>query len=288
MMVFNKGAVAHSAIISLVAEVGDKSFFLLMLLAIWCPIAGVRHGEGSCVQQILSAAGGVLALTLRLLMAKVHFNWIVFDFAGDIILVVLLVLLAVKAYLDYRGVEPAKFSQGKSARTELPKKLSPGSASGYLVNFRSYDPEAYRDAMSAAPEASSKFGQGYGTANLSIDSAGQRFEARTSYIGAFAIPFAMVFMAEIGDKSQWVLQNTRFISSEEALGTVLGYLASTTAAVFLGFLLERHLQEQMLLCMVAGGLCCLGLVTMSQTALHIHSTCLEFLQYRRTLHQHGI
>lgn len=298
-----QGSLTHLSTLAFVSELGDKSYFLAVILAVWCPWRGVRNSQWALPEQLLAASGSLSALISRALIVSVGLripSYVDFSLAG--FLVVMLLAFAGKAWSDMRHAERIHAISGaKAAPIATPIASKPHNdesnsarpawiSGGFLGDFKAYDPTAYEAPMKTPPSSAgddkNPFGHADGDRNsLATDNgfgtygaafAGvplakvQRFSHPASLAAAFAIPFFSVFLAESSDKSLQVFRDSlpgHDFRPEILLGASIGYMIAVVTASLLGFVMERQLSEPKLLFAATAGFCALALTTGSTAAL---------------------
>eukprot|EP00747_Dinoflagellata_sp_TGD_P166343 gnl/TRDRNA2_/TRDRNA2_188992_c0_seq1.p1 gnl/TRDRNA2_/TRDRNA2_188992_c0~~gnl/TRDRNA2_/TRDRNA2_188992_c0_seq1.p1 ORF type:complete len:335 (-),score=60.42 gnl/TRDRNA2_/TRDRNA2_188992_c0_seq1:115-1119(-) len=159
----------QSLLLGFLAEFGDKTFFLAVIFAAWCPVSSIRNSEGALAQQGLVLAGCASALGLH--AAVVEAGWkqlALFDRGLCTVAVVALVTMAVKAIVELQhadgGAKASELHVSTSAAaaasnekpaTPIQRMRSPQSCQpmgGFVPGFKAYDPEAYQKPAYAVRE----------------------------------------------------------------------------------------------------------------------------------------
>lgn len=307
------GTFGRAAALSFVAELGDKTFFLTVILAAWCPVSGIRNKPGASLQQAFVAAGAVCAMALHVSLLVVipgfpgsHHSF--FDWSLGSAAVVFQGALGMQAMLELRRAERTRKDSSTTAKliSNRPLHASKGdigqefNPSSFLGTFKAYNPDDYESesgeggAPAAAQEAGKadpdrKDGCGhnpfedevaatYGAVNINASAApSQKKEVPSTLSSASAallIPFVAIFLDEVGDKSLEALRAEVSPTIVIATGATIGYMISSMFAACVGFLLERQLTERRLLFAMVTGLWALVLVTCSQAILHVYGSYL--------------
>lgn len=265
----NGGFFWHSVLRCFFGELGDKTFFITLAFAAWCPWVGVRDSSSITISEVLVFLGALCAFYIRIIVLEVgvkYAGWLTTEvlFAST----VLLLALAAKARMDLGSIgaeEKAQFDSGAPDAVE-------SSRSG---------PAGHQDTTQAPPQrwAISSYG-GLGSmanpipehANL-IDGATARYAGAAPTAGhlvfAFVVPLVTVFLAEAWDRSEGAVLMASHLGADAALSAMLGCLAAVLLAITAGFLVQRTLSDQQLL--FAAVLCfsALSLVSLSQALLSL-------------------
>lgn len=294
----------HVAVLPFSAELGDKTFFLALLLTAWCPLPGGRRGAAGVLQQCAVAAGAVAALLARYALVATGRASVggALDAACGKAALFALGILACFATCELWAAEraPTKgagLAAGAAAKAlveasaELEDDRGSRRAGGFLGDFRAYDPSACCDSRSSKPynlvedddaqnnpfaaaEPPEFFGaKGYGTQPVTFYQA-TRKEAWAADVHtwvsppfAFAIAAVGVFLCESNDKSLQVLLGHGTVHQETFLSVAVGYLPAVVLACFTGFVLERQLSEARLLLVVSLSLFAMLVVAASEVVV---------------------
>lgn len=294
MMMAAVATMSQTILLSALSELGDKTFFLTAIFAVWCPFGGIRSGRNSTVQQCLVAAGCTVALATRVVLAAWGVNLDGTDSWLGLASVLLLCIMAAKAVAELRRADLQKKAEFWNQKPPMdPRHFGRGGASfpdrrgagGFLGDFTAYNPENYQTEAQATPSSWNwlpsvgigganhlespdprvppNYGSTEGLASTADPAlaAGPDLPFEWACALAFLVPLVAIFVAEAGDKSQAALQS---VQGAGAIGVLIGYSMSTMFAVFLGFLLERTVSERRVLFAVGLGLACLSMVLLSQ------------------------
>ncbi|CAJ1339799.1 unnamed protein product [Effrenium voratum] len=202
------GGFLRAAGLALLAEVGDESFFITVLLAAWCPLQGVR--SGARLEYPLVALGSLSALLLR--VALRHFGLYASAGLGQVLplqlCAVLLAGLSARAYWQWT-------SRGEPEKLPVASGAVPRYGGSFLGNFQAYNP-AERPAAGLVADAQAKK---------------PRLECMAS---ALAVPLVLIFLQEAG--SQGLEME---VLRHQLLGGLAGAFVASALAAALGFGLER-------------------------------------------------
>mmetsp|Transcript_39262 Transcript_39262/g.73245 ORF Transcript_39262/g.73245 Transcript_39262/m.73245 type:complete len:267 (+) Transcript_39262:127-927(+) len=230
--------VLQAAGLSFLAEIGDVSFFVTVILAAWCPLRGVRSGKGIHFEHALVTFGSLAALCLRVCLRSVGLY--VTAAAGEVLPAILGAVAC--AALGATAIGHWSSARGMPELPELPEGEAPsapvtGYGGSFLGNFQAYNPGAYgsipnlEEPIAGRPETSGLKQEGVSSKTL---------------FAAFFMPFFLNFLLESG--SQGIeLQVVRLSPT----GCIGGTAAATLIATFFGFALERRVGDRTLLCSVA-------------------------------------
>jgi len=248
---------ATAALVQFVSELGDRSFQVVVLLAVWCPFFGMRAGR--CEETLLVTLGAGSALTVRVLLVGalqgVGLGWIRFLLLFFAPLV--LWFLVSKAWLDYRSADLVWYAnllgvQDKS--TGNPAETAPQYATNVFklpASSPGFDGDVGRQE---AGEAS------YGSVEKAVESqlrgaradvdlqstAGRAGPMTTAFFVSMFCTFAVSLsdpLRDVGDIFG------HFLSP---FASILGALGAVGVAVLLGVLAERSLSDRrFLLCSTA-------------------------------------
>lgn len=260
-----------AALLSGGAELGDKTFFVAMLLSAWvaqCGRARCLVFAGAVAALAFHAGATAFAHRIDVLVnhhASLHF------FAAALFLG-----LGIKAFLDLTRADSealrkrqldqygeAKF-EGNPYATQLMeqnKYLMPSSyqAQTQETNPFASDLETRPFGSEGASSSSSGFINGYGTATSyqgerSIDVAAPmgapedpQEDNLLALVFVLVTSFVLVAIAELGDKSAMLLDASQLRGHSLFLGAALGYTAVTFLSVVIGMVLRWHLSERRLL-----------------------------------------
>eukprot|EP00929_Paragymnodinium_shiwhaense_P020119 TRINITY_DN13511_c0_g1_i1.p1 TRINITY_DN13511_c0_g1~~TRINITY_DN13511_c0_g1_i1.p1 ORF type:complete len:332 (+),score=70.07 TRINITY_DN13511_c0_g1_i1:87-1082(+) len=305
------GTTLHAAFLTFVAELGDKSYWLTIILAAWCPLAGLRDGRALPVpvQQALVALGAYAALMTRAALLRVGFDAAggFLDLSLRVTMVWILVGLSIKAWLDLRRLDGGRFVGvpagapvcTSSEAAVIGDKIGSGDPAqvrwiggGFLGDFKAYDPNhaAGRPPLSGigggvgavASEVnpfSASDSIDYGAApmpavGLVKDEDDTGYDVVTLLCTSFVVPLVTVFMAESGDKSDYMLREALAGSADKSSllhCVALGYFVAVVTTLMAGFLLERQLSERRLIFSTTLGLVVMAVVASSAAFLSVQA-----------------
>ncbi|CAE6941861.1 unnamed protein product [Symbiodinium natans] len=243
----------QAAGLAFLAEVGDASFFVAVILAIFCPWRGVRSLK-TPTEYVLVVLGSTSALLLRVLLRSLGLR--VFVVAGELLPPLLaasvLAVLSVLAYLHWAAARGDPEPGAVSDRSGAPPARCGGS---FLGSFQAYNPAAYvkSEALEQQPLLAglvweqSRMAKAPGVASMLL---------------AFLVPFSVIFLLETGSQG-FELEVPR----SNLPGSLCGLLAANVLAAFVGFTLERHVDDQVLLLVAALGLGALCIGSLQTAAL---------------------
>ncbi|CAJ1401592.1 unnamed protein product [Effrenium voratum] len=208
--------------LALLAEVGDESFFITVLLAAWCPLQGVR--SGARLEYPLVALGSLSALLLR--VALRHFGLYASAGLGQVLplqlCAVLLAGLSARAYWQWT-------SRGEPEKLPVASGAVPRYGGSFLGNFQAYNP-AERPASGLVADAQAK----------------KPLECMAS----LAVPLVLIFLQEAG--SQGLEME---VLRHQLLGGLAGAFVASALAAALGFGLERSAGPSATVGRFGGGQC---------------------------------
>lgn len=289
----------RSCLRGFLGELGDKTFFLTVIFAAWCPWGGVRSGSDRSFQLFLVFAGATVALATRVALPA-HDAALEppLRSAFDGAVTVVLLLLATRARIELNQAEAcARRSQSFfwSAQSGAASSLSAHAKNPFeesaeeikASNACEWNPQAFArpsEPPPAEPPPTVEVPTGkaqaasaaYGALLLPPTSADGVFSERisdslVSNILAFIAPLVLNFLAEAEDKSREALLPPHFDPGAgwASLGAALGLAAAALLAVIVGFILECQLSDRRALFSVASALLVLSLVSVSQALLHL-------------------
>jgi len=267
---FSVPSCVHVAVVGFISEVGDKTFFLTVILAAWCPFTGVRYSTWSAVEQLLVWAGAVLAVVLRLLLIETGMTLSFFDLMCGLLALVGSVASGIAALVELKRADLKQKEMRRSGAKEPTAHTSASAAllteGGLLGNVKLYQGNTSLE--------NDEFLSPTGYASV----LQERDSTRGEFLAAFFLPSLFCFVAEAGDKSQAVISATAASSlglAEMFVGVTLGSAFALAAAVVLGFLLERTLSDRRLLWTAVSVLFALSAIFFSETFLKIYG----FMRY---------
>jgi len=293
------GVLWRAVLVSLLGELGDKTFYLIVALAAWCPWQGLRSGGHAPAECCLVFAGASAAFNVRAVLlasAQDSLQWGCWPAA---LASAALALMGAKAVVERRracdadlnpflvpkepSVECPEAGHGtswnKSAFCSAPRTVAATAESNPFPAESSQDATAgeaqWNSTAFGLPRTSPEAGApaaSYGAAAslrpLSPHTA--TVEDRwASLMLAFPVAFALAFLVESGDKSEAALLQESGGGANMAIGAILGFLPAALLATLAGHVLERQLERQTALLLVAFLFLSLGLVSLTQALLHL-------------------
>jgi len=269
----------HQILNGFFGEVGDKTFFVTVVFAAWCPWGGIRGGRQGGLQRVLVCLGSLAALMLdEILLAFLpdveRWPWLC-----DAISCFLLALLFVRAWfcIPWTSVKaaPAKDSEAaEEGSAEDPSQSGGGEATWNQDAFSSLNPfGANPFGASATEEKVGKAEQSasYGSVVLPATSAdgARKVDSVTSIVLAPVITFIMVYLAEADDKSHRALLNGGILGLDRGIGFFIGYIPAVILAVVSGFILVRKMRSEFLLFLLQVLLFGMCLISLTEALLHL-------------------
>lgn len=295
------GVVWRAVLISLLGELGDKTFYLILALAAWCPWQGLRSGAHAPAERCLIFAGASAAFNVRAVLLSSAQDFMKWGCWPDAAACIVLALLGVKAALERRRACEPDLNPFL-----LPKEPSCNGSSAGLHDEPTWNKSAFSAWIPSAGEASEKnpfpaespqdasvgepaqwnsaaFGGAchspsegevqqstYGaTPPRSQPAVGMVDGRMAGVILAFPAAFAMVFIMESDDKSEAALLTASSGGADLVIGAILGFLPAALLATLAGHMLERQLDRQHTLLLVIFVFLSLSLVSLSQALLHL-------------------
>lgn len=249
------GHILQTAGLAFLAEVGDASFFVAVILAIFCPWRGARSGKGLCVEYALVILGSVSALLLRVLLRRheLHVAAVTGELVPPLLAASGLAVLSALAFWHWsaaRGDPEPAMGDRPGAR--------PAYGGSFLGSFQAYNPAAYAKSESLLEQQPLLAGRMPERSHLTA-----KVPFIASMLLAFFVPFCVIFVLETG--SQGI--ELEVVRRGSSLWALCGIVAATVIAVFTGFALERHVDDQVLLLLCALGLAALCISSLQMAAL---------------------
>jgi len=235
------------------SEIGDKTFFLAMLLSAWCPFGGLRTSGRVTLQRMLVMLGAILALLLWTLLISVGVSRHWCGFAFNIASCVGFTLMGMKALIEMVGRDSPE------AKTIADEE---NSANPFSSATDSFD--------STAGPTEQKLHKAYGS--LPEEEHAHSTEGCALFL-SWAVPFVFGIIAESEDKSAVALIEGASMGADTVLGAMIGYIPVILFAVFIGTLLERSFVQSRMLFVVGLGFLVLSFVCLSQALVKM-----QFLQ----------
>lgn len=290
--------------VGLLGELGDKTFFVLLVLALWCPWQGIRDSNAAPLERCLVFLGGSIALLARLIVLayvpRLRSTDCWFDVASGCVLLI----LGLRALIERRilGPEPKAASEESPIAGDLSSEIpadtkwnqaafswlpsvprnpfaADGDADDSVPHHTEWNKSAFptvpmpaADAEQASPGFSS-----YGTTSAPPTSANGILSERisdslASQIMAAPLAFVLLFVIQADDKSEEELMDFGRPRLSTVLGAWLGFMIATGAAVLLGaFTQWGFFSKRQILVAVIFVLLSMSLVSFSQALLHLSS-----------------
>lgn len=276
-------------------ELGDKTFFVAVLLAAW-----VATWDGLCAgwqqrqHQLMVLAGVLAGLVLHAVLVSVHLVSVTgssaFSFAG----VVLLVAMGTRLHLDLRKVQlrdaqqrakPDLVDQAKQSEEAWnPRGPTVGTPAQTAWNSMAFQATAPPTIDAPAADQQALAGPGskdYGSTTSSEAAVPawvkepnlmKPSEEKGTPIGtllmAGIVSMVMIFVIEVGEKSQFqLLASGELWGASLVVSSLIGYIFATGIAVLIGYYMESMLDDKWLLFVAEMGFFAMGLVCFSQAVL---------------------
>jgi len=298
-MQIHDGIFWRSALCCFFGELGDKTFFVTVLLAAWCPSwDGVRNSADgktmACILQLLVLAGAALSLLVRTLLASagVHPTWWVAGFNFIACATFIGFGVFVRHQRGFAGKAEKSTATG-STRAENPFHQSETSAIDHqepekwntwaqqkMTAQETWNPLSYNSAERAGVQSlesgwqQQQQQQNYGAVwSLPKDVERQSGNEVVFMILAFLAGLVTVFMCECVDKSQTAFLNAgnQSYGFRGVISAMVGYIPAIVLAVGLGSILEGTLMDEWLLFAIQIGFFSLGFISCSQACLALAS-----------------
>lgn len=186
------GHILQTAGLAFLAEVGDASFFVAVILAIFCPWRGVRSGKGLCVEYALVILGSVSALLLRVLLRRheLHVAAVTGELVPPLLAASGLAVLSALAFWHWsaaRGDPEPAMGDRPGAR--------PAYGGSFLGSFQAYNPAAYAKSESLLEQQPLLAGRMPERSHLTA-----KVPFIASMLLAFFVPFCVIFVLETGSQ----------------------------------------------------------------------------------------
>lgn len=228
-MPFTFGNLTHSYILALLAELGDKTWVLTCICAVWCPWNGLRERTPKLlkIECLLVLMGAAFALTLRTVLIAFGVDPFYWDGFCNTAATIILFVCACRATWEWR----CAIRDYQVARSE-------GVSSG-AKGLGSTDPNAaITDAVD--PE---KEGYGSMTGTFEINYNRTTFDWFVLLSLAFLFPAFSIVCAEAMDRSQGVLVQVDHQRADLALGAPLGFFTASCMAVLFGYVVQKCFED---------------------------------------------
>jgi putative Ca2+/H+ antiporter (TMEM165/GDT1 family) len=265
---FDGAVFGRSVVRGLLGELGDKTFFLLLVLAAWCPWDGVRGGSWEYLQLTFVLLGGFVGLAVHICLVaalpdSAMQGWVTpspFGWVPEAATGVLTLILALRAWLTCppAPTEPVTKEGAEASKDDAAETETPWNQNAFLFN----------SPLPPPPEQSSR------NARLIQDNKGSDgvFSERVSdgmvsTVIAAVGTLILMLLAESGDKAEAVMIAAGRRGADTAFGAVLGMLPAAFIAVLCGFILENQLAVRQVHIVVTFVLLSLSLVSFSECIL---------------------
>mmetsp|Transcript_35652 Transcript_35652/g.70514 ORF Transcript_35652/g.70514 Transcript_35652/m.70514 type:complete len:327 (-) Transcript_35652:18-998(-) len=292
----------RSALISFLGELGDKTFYVTTTLSIWCPWGGLRNGQHALAERCLVGGGAFVAFALRGMVLASFGNADEGCWPAAFACVVLATLGIIAIFGKRRANEAESKQMLKSSShdeespwnkaafsSSLPWTADVGQANSdaskgkeaSVNGAQCWNTAAFHGALPSqqqvANEASGAAAVSYGsvaapvgqTSKSSISGSSNE-EDLYSILIAFPLSFFLNLAMESDDKSEAaLLKASHGTQPGIMIGAILGFLPAVVMAVVLGHILERQMQSQQALFLVAFLLWSLCMISMSQAMLRL-------------------
>lgn len=259
-------------------ELGDKTFWLTVVLAAWCPWQGIRSTQDGALarcQQGLVFAGAAAALSARALLLAMFGIADELSASFEVITTACLLLLLPKLWHDASLAE-----RDEEQRTKLLESASKRPFSGMIPTMSGAVP---KDESGSDEDAAADYGtlhsddaEGQYGASKDKDSglaataaAEQVMESYMATLFAWIVPMFLVYCAEAEDKSQAAWTHTLPSGQADVAWGLLGIVVATALAVFIGFVLERQVSNHRIAWTAFSAFTAIALMSLSQAMLRV-------------------
>jgi len=223
MVVFSFGEFFHCILLALLAEVGDKTWVLTSICAIWCPWEGLRNHAAKLlrIECLLVLLGAGFALTVRTILIAFGVDPFYWDGFSNVAAGSILFICAIKATWDCRS----------AAREYLDAREAAS------LGLADTETSAIKDATDAEG-----YGATGGTFSINYDRSCWDW---TVLLGlAFFFPFIIVVFAEAMDRSQGILQTVDHRRLDLAMGAPVGFFCAAILAVLFGYAVQTFMDDR--------------------------------------------
>eukprot|EP00929_Paragymnodinium_shiwhaense_P061183 TRINITY_DN30559_c0_g1_i1.p1 TRINITY_DN30559_c0_g1~~TRINITY_DN30559_c0_g1_i1.p1 ORF type:complete len:350 (-),score=80.97 TRINITY_DN30559_c0_g1_i1:11-1060(-) len=268
-------------LVTFLSELGDKTFFATVSLAIWCPFYGLRYYADDHMWQMLGVFGGALCgMNLRLLLVRLRLSkpTLGLPYLDCFLSMLLLFFLLYVGKFLLEDLNDAEEKERRALREQERLQLQrdssssqggppPPSGNPFLGEFRAYQPPG----GDKPPEQ-----QGYGSAlgNSAGDGSAIADERWSPALMAFVSAAAIVFILESNDKSYILMQTTLADAGGYIMyGVILGLSLSMAIAVLVGYIVDISMSESRKLFLICCAIVALCFAMLSDAVLFIlHNT----------------
>lgn len=212
-------SIFHGFLLILLADVGDKTWGLVVAFTVWCPWCGLREAQAALMSMsyllILLGCTGVLMFRCFLLAMGVDpFAW---DGFAEVAASLLLLFVAARATIDFSNALTQR--NVRRDRADQPLHAATSGARSQQASIEDDDPEVTR---------------GYGaTPKLVVSPDGPQGWTE-ALLTALFLPSLAVLFAEAGDRSQGALRLSDFSRLDVSLGAMAGFFVSCLLAIIIG------------------------------------------------------
>lgn len=271
-------------------ELGDKTFFLTILLTAWVATwESARRGQAKRYHQLMVLAGALAGLLLHAIL--VSFDLVsargstVFNFLS----VVLLVSIGIKLHFQVQNAKLAGHECGPTKQVETQDQVWNTTAGASWMNGRAQPPSSVQSngTTEASTEQWAHFragAQDYGSTNdaekdpcdhdiIKEPPQDEQITSFNTLIVAGLISMALIFVIEVGEVSQYYYL-AQGVDKGVWLGSssMLGYTIATCVAVFAGYVMESQiLSDEKLLFIAEMAFFAMAVICTSQAVLGLNS-----------------
>mmetsp|Transcript_114600 Transcript_114600/g.356919 ORF Transcript_114600/g.356919 Transcript_114600/m.356919 type:complete len:335 (-) Transcript_114600:59-1063(-) len=291
--------------VGLLAELGDKTFFLLLVLSLWCPWQGLRDSKAVPFERFLVFAGASVALLARLIVLAYWPYLESVDCWFDVASGALFFLLGLRAVVERRLAEPEPEEEqppaDKEKTEEAPQEPAATDPKWNQLAFswlpsvptpknpfaadepadepapaaQQWNKTAFPTAPTPEDDQERAASPGYGTMDAPPTSANGVLSERmsdslASRIMAGPLACVLTFVLQADDRSEEALLDFGRFHVSSVLGAWTGLMLAAAAAVIAGRVLRwAFFQKRQALVAVILVLFSLGLVCFSQAIAHV-------------------
>lgn len=281
--------------LGILGELGHMSFYLVLILAAWCPLEGLRCRGWD---RYLVVIGTACALSLLFMFGELGTTGLLGSGHSQLVAAATLGCLAASAALQYRGTvsSEGRSSSAQSAAGEEPATqptwreeglIAEPLSGSFLGNFKAYNPAEYHPVPTSSHDhtailtgstsgvplygGTSPTKQGdpeeSGGVVLKVVEVLQPLTTASRLLSLF-LPVAVILLAQLGSQAL----EPRPVRAEgggflAALGAGVGCMLCLVVAAELGALLARLVPPRSLLVGVSCGLAVLLLLSLRNAAM---------------------
>lgn len=265
---FSGGVLWRTIFRTLLGELGDKTFFLTVIFAAWCPLNGIREGSTTQSQRIFVCLGAFCSLVLWSVLYDSGYVARYGDGVWNFAACSVTGIIGCKAALELQNLDsrvgeplfnrPATANNTTYAATpttaQAPVKWNPVVVGGVDAESQSFAALSKgSEAAGVASSATVEKGPQGAAAVAPTDKKRTPEEKWTPltyiyYLGAsFWIPFGCAFLCEVSDKSSYTLLQGSHNGFDFTIGVLIGAMIVVTIAGIAGFIFERTLSDARIL-----------------------------------------